>query len=115
MGYFAIAPHFVERESLPGKIGRGAPRHIRSILLARLALASDRHGQGIGEELLLTALRAMVAAARAAGGKVIVVDAIDDAAASFHERYDFTRLPNRDDRLVMKMSTAARAVGEQWP
>lgn len=115
VGYFSIAPHLLDRDALPPKIGRGAPRQIPTILLAKLALSSTHQGQGLGADLLVTAVRTIVTAARSAGGKLIVVDAIDDAAAAFYEHHDFEPLPNRADRLVMKLSSAARAVGEPWP
>jgi GNAT superfamily N-acetyltransferase len=115
VGYFAIRPHVVAREHLPKKIGRGAPREIPAILLAKLALSADQQGQGLGSELLVLALQTMIDAARAAGGKVIVVDAVDDAATAFYLHHDFVSLPNRSDRLVMKISTAAKALGFDWP
>lgn len=114
-GYFAIAPHLVEREELPHKIGRGAPSRIPAVLLAKLALDERLHGQGLGSELLVRALRSIVTAARAAGGKVIVVDAIDEAAAGFYRRHDFQPVGSDPHRLVMKISTAARALNLPWP
>ncbi len=114
-GYFAIAPHVVEREELPRKLGRGAPSKIPAVLLAKLALHERLHGQGLGAELLVCALTSIVAAARAAGGKLIVVDAIDDTAASFYRRHDFQPIGPYPQRLVMKISTAARALGFLWP
>ncbi len=115
VGYFAIAPHVLDRADAPGKVARGAPRQIPSILLAKLALSRDLHGQGLGGELLVRALSTIVEAARLAGGKLVVVDAIDAGAAAFYRHHDFQPLPNRPDRLVMKLSTAARALGGDWP
>jgi predicted N-acetyltransferase YhbS len=115
VGYFSIAPHLLEREAAPKAIGRGGPTQIPAILLAKLALSDDLHGQGLGAELLVCALRTMTNAARSAGGKVIVVDAIDDDAAAFYEHHDFVALPNHAHRLVMKTSTAAKALGIPWP
>jgi GNAT superfamily N-acetyltransferase len=115
VGYFEIAPHLVERETLPAGVATGAPIKIPAILLAKLALSKTLHGQGLGAELLVIAIRRVVVAATTAGGKIIVVDAIDDAAARFYRHHDFLPLPNRADRLVMKISTAAKALGEQWP
>jgi predicted N-acetyltransferase YhbS len=115
VGYFAIAPHVLDRDDAPKKFGRGAPRQIPAILLAKLALSTDLHGQGLGAELLVRALGTIIDAARAAGGKVVVVDAIDEAAAAFYRHHDFEALPDRPDRLVMKLSTAARALGVAWP
>jgi GNAT superfamily N-acetyltransferase len=114
-GYFAIAPHLVEREELPRRIGRGAPDRIPAVLLAKLALHERFHGQGLGAELLVWALTMIVSAARAAGGKLVVVDAINDAAASFYRRHDFQVVTGDPHRLVMKISTAARALGLSWP
>jgi GNAT superfamily N-acetyltransferase len=114
-GYFAIAPHLVEREELPRRIGRGAPGRIPAVLLAKLALHERLHGQGLGAELLVWALATIVTAARAAGGKLIVVDAIDEAAAGFYRRHDFQPMSGDPHRLVIKISTAARALGLSWP
>jgi GNAT superfamily N-acetyltransferase len=115
VGYFAIAPHLLERDAVPARIGRGAPRQIPAILLAKLALDKRAQGSGLGRALLVRALERIVDVAREAGGKLIVVDAIDEAAAAFYEHHDFIRLPGNPHRLVMKMSTAARALGESWP
>ena len=114
-GYFSIAPHLLEREALPRSVARGAPREIPAVLLVKLALSHELHGTGLGAELLVAALREIVRAARVAGGKLVVVDAIDEAAAAFYEHHDFQRVPGQADRLVMKLSSAARALGEPWP
>ncbi len=115
VGYFSIAPHVLDRGGAPKKLGRGAPRQIPAILLAKLALSADLHGQGLGAELLVRALGTIIEAARAAGGKVVVVDAIDEGAAAFYRHHDFEPLPGHPERLVMKLSTAARALGVAWP
>ncbi|MGI8937659.1 MAG: GNAT family N-acetyltransferase [Iamia sp.] len=114
-GYFAIAPHLLDREHAPPKLGRGAARQIPAILLAKLALDRSLHGQALGSELLVFALRTILDAAARAGGRIVVVDAIDDAAASFYVHHDFEPIPNNPRRLVMKLSTAARALGVEWP
>lgn len=114
-GYFAIAPHIIEREEAPRRIGRGAPRQIPAILLAKLALHERLHGQGLGAELLIHALTTIVTAARSAGGRVLIVDAIDDNAANFYRAYDFQPTPNDEHRLILKLSTVARALDLLWP
>jgi len=83
--------------------------------LAKLALDRGRHGQGLGAELLVHALTTIVAAARSAGGRLIVVDAIDESAASFYRAHDFQPSPTDPRQLIMKLSTAARALGLTWP
>jgi GNAT superfamily N-acetyltransferase len=114
-GYFAIAPHLLEREDAPRAVGRGAPQRIPAILLAKLALHERLHGRGLGAELLVHALTTIVAAARSAGGRLVVVDAIDENAASFYRAHDFQPSPADPGRLIMKLSTAARALDLAWP
>jgi GNAT superfamily N-acetyltransferase len=114
-GYFAPAPHLIEREQAPRSVGRGAPRRIPAILLAKLALQKSLQGQGLGSELLVCALTTVVAAARAAGGRIVVVDAIDDDAAAFYRAHDFEPSPTNPYRLVLKLSTVAKALGLAWP
>lgn len=115
VGYFSLAPHIMERADAPKRVGRGGPRQIPAILLAKLALDRSEQGRGLGSELLIRALETAVGAARAAGGKVVVVDAIDEAAARFYERHDFQRTPGNPRRLVQKLSTVASALDQPWP
>jgi GNAT superfamily N-acetyltransferase len=115
VGYFAIAPHLLGRGDAPVRLGRGASEHIPAVLLAKLALDSSVQGRGLGAELLVAAHELLVVAARRVGGRVVVVDAIDDPARSFYERHDFERLPGQPYRLVMKLSSAAKALGVPWP
>lgn len=115
VGYFSIAPHLVERTDLPSRIGRGGPRQVPAVLLAKLALSASVHGEGLGAELLIAALSTILDAARSAGGKLVVVDASDDAAAAFYRHHDFVALPENPGRLIMKLSTVAKALGKPWP
>jgi GNAT superfamily N-acetyltransferase len=115
VGYFALAPHLLERDEAPPGVRRGAPQRIPAILLARLALDKSLQGQGLGAELMIYALTTIVAAARAAGGRLVVVDAVDENAASFYRAHNFKPSPADPRRLIMKLSTAARALGLSWP
>lgn len=72
-------------------------------------------GQALGAALLVHALETIVEAARRAGGRVVLVDVIDDNAYAFYEHHDFQPLPDQPRRLVMKLSTAAKALGMPWP
>lgn len=112
-GYFALAPHAIARDTVPATVGRGSPDPIPGYLIAKLALDQRHQGQGLGSELLIACLAGIISAARTGGGKLIVVDAISDAAADFYRRHDFIDAGHR--RLVMKISTAANALKLPWP
>jgi GNAT superfamily N-acetyltransferase len=92
----------------------GGYSRIPGYLIARLAIDTSLLGQGYGEQLLLDALGKAVAASEIGGGRLIVVDGIDDEAQSFYEHHHFVPIHNHDRRLVMKVSTAAKALGERW-
>jgi GNAT superfamily N-acetyltransferase len=116
VAYFTTAPHVVQRDAMPKKISRGGPATIPCYLLAKLALAAHLHGHPdrYGSVLLADALDWLVEAARAVGGKLIVVDAIDEAAARFYEHHGFgaTPIPHR---LYLKVSAAAASLAKPWP
>jgi GNAT superfamily N-acetyltransferase len=115
VGYFAIVPHTMRRAELPPAVGRGAPNVVPGFLLARLALAERLHGRGHGGELLADALLATLDAIHVGGGRVIVVDAIDDNAHEFYQHFGFGPIAANDDRLVIKASTAATSLDLDWP
>lgn len=116
VAYFALAPHLVRRDDLPRSIARGAPTMIASILLAKLALATHLHRQGLGAALLADALAAALAGVMHVGGRLVVVDAIDSEAERFYERHGFVPMPSTPGgRLVLKVSDAARSLGMEWP
>ena len=111
--YFSLAAHLVVRSELPKRVGRGAPDSIPSVLLARLALDESLTGQGLGGELLWDALSRACAAADIAAARLVVVDAVDTAAAAFYRHHGFLSVPGNDHRLVQKVSDIARALEGQ--
>lgn len=115
VAYFTLAPHLTRRAETPTAIARGAPDAIPSIILARLALHRSLHGTGLGGALLANALEIALEAIRTAGGRLIVVDAIDDTASSFYEHHGFLRVPGNPNRLVMRAGAAARSLTLPWP
>jgi GNAT superfamily N-acetyltransferase len=109
IAYYTIAAHLVERADLPRSIGHGSPDRIPAVLLARLALDKRLHGQGLGGALLADALERIVAATEVVAARFVVVDAIDERAASFYEHHGFRRIPD-SDRLIQKVSDIAAAL-----
>lgn len=111
VAYYALCPTEVDRaaDGVPSSIAGGVSR-IPGYLLARLAVSRDHQGCGLGGQLFLDALEKAVEASEISGGRVIVVDAIDDAACEFYRRYGFVPVRGRPRRLVMKTATAARAL-----
>ena len=73
------------------------------VLLARLALDAREQGQGLGALLLAEALRKAAAGGEAAAARLVVVDAIDEAAARFSAHHGFVAVPEHPLRLYRPM------------
>ena len=110
-GYYAITAHLLDRGSLPLRLGRGDPSEIPAVLLAKLALRKDLHGQGLGAELLADALDRIVGATKVVAARYVVVDAIDDGACDFYAHHGFLQVPAHERRLVRRVSDVAAALG----
>jgi GNAT superfamily N-acetyltransferase len=111
LAYYSIAPTQIARTEIT-RSPAGGYTVIPGYLLARLALDERLHGQGLGSELLADALERIVEAARTGGGRLIVVDAIDDAAHAFYRRHDFVAIAG-SMRLYLKVATAEAALGNR--
>lgn len=96
LGYYTLAGHALHREALSRSQARSLPREVPAILLAKLAVDISLQGQGVGRDLLLEAFERCVSAGDVVAARYVVVDAVDDHAASFYEKYGFKRIPNTD-------------------
>jgi GNAT superfamily N-acetyltransferase len=79
-----------------------------------ISSSSSAPGKGLGTRLLWDALNRSEEASQKVGSVAVIVDAKDDAAARFYERYGFRPLPESPHRLFITMATiaATRAAAE---
>jgi len=100
VGYYGLAPTAIVASVMPRAIRTGQPPSpVPCLLLGQLATDSSYAGQGIGTGLLKHALARCVAGARLIGGRALVVNALDEAAAAFWRRRGF--LASKDDPLIL--------------
>jgi GNAT superfamily N-acetyltransferase len=108
LAYFSIAPTQVLASELTHALA-GGYSIVPAYLLARLALDQGLQGQGLGGELLIDALSRIVDASASGGGRLIVVDAIDEGAIAFYQHHDFIAIGD-SRRLYIKIVTAERII-----
>lgn len=112
VAYYALSAHLLASEDSPRRVARGGPRQLPAVLLAKLALASQWQGDGLGAELLVDALRRIVTAnEKGPAARVVIVDALHVNAAAFYTKYGFTPTPNDPLRLIQKMSDITAVPG----
>ncbi len=111
VAYFAINPSQVNR--LEDGISRTAAKLDRApaFMISKLAVDLSIQGQGAGRDLVLDAIGRIVGVAQLGGGRLIVVDAIDEGAAEFYQKLDFIPVDNTPNRLYMKVETARAVLG----
>lgn len=101
-GYYTLAYGSVEFGAAPSRVTKGLARHpVPVMLLARLAVDRKFAGQGLGKELLRDALLRTLAAADIAGLRAVVVDAKDEAAKGFYEKFHFEPFADHPMRLAL--------------
>lgn len=106
VGYCTLAATALEPGVVPEPVRDRLPRYplVSATLIDRLAVAADRQGQGLGRILLGRALARAREAAATVGSCMVVVDALDEAAARFYAAHALVRLPNTL-RLVLPMAS----------
>jgi GNAT superfamily N-acetyltransferase len=97
LGYYAISSHRVCFDALLDEHAKGLPAlDVPVLLLGRLAVDRNSQGCGLGEHLLMDALRRAEYLSQHVGIRAVEVDAIDEDARRFYLKYGFDAL--HDDR-----------------
>jgi GNAT superfamily N-acetyltransferase len=112
-GYYTLTAYQIDAGELPAQIGRRFPRYpyAPATLLGRLAVDLDYQGQGWGRFQLIDALRRSLLSSYEVAALAVVVDAIDDAAEDFYQRYGFISFPSQPHRLFIPMDTIQELFG----
>lgn len=109
LGYYTLSSFGIDLEDLPEDVARKLPSYpvVPVTLLGRLAVDRRHRGQGIGEFLLMDALRRAVVQSSQIAAAAVVVDAIDDQARRFYQHFGFILFPDHPARLFLPMKTIA--------
>lgn len=106
LGYFTLTLCEAMASNMPAKYAGKYPRHaLPAVRLARLAVSRKEQGKGYGELLLAEAIRRTALIAEQAGLIGLFVDAKNDAARAFYERYGFVPLPDISLQLFLPIET----------
>ena len=111
VGYYTLSATSIEPSSLPPAIAKRLPRYadLPAVLLGRLAVDTRYRGRGFGELLMTDALRRSLAQSDQIAAMAVVVDAKDETARRFYEKYGFRRFADDEHRLFISMSDIARS------
>lgn len=99
-GFYTLSACEIHRQDDEILLKRQSPHSpIGCVLLGRLAVDRAYKGQGLGADLLLHAMQTAKALSQILGIAFVVVDAKDETAQAFYEKYGFRELSNHPKRL----------------
>ncbi len=110
IGFFSLNLCQVKSEALPAAEARKLPRDVAGVRLGRLARSMAYRGQGIGEVLLVAAMEKFMEIHQRGGGVGLFVDAKDQHAKEFYQRYGFIALPSNELQLFLPTRTIQEAL-----
>jgi GNAT superfamily N-acetyltransferase len=107
-GFVAAGPNW----TIGSEIALRLPRYraVPAALIGRLARDERFKGKGLGEGLLVDALRRILDVGGNLAVYAVVVEAKDSASAAFYLKYGFTPFPSRPLRLFLTTDCVKEAV-----
>jgi len=119
-GYYTLSAYGIRSDDLPPEELKKLhlPRYnvLGATLLGRLAVDLTFQGKGMGEVLLLDAMKKALDGSRTiAASTGLVVEAKNDNAVRFYRKYGFfAPFPDTPRKLFMQMETIARLIGRYF-
>jgi ribosomal protein S18 acetylase RimI-like enzyme len=113
-GYYTIAAASIPFVDLPPEEAKGLPRYptLPAVRIGRLAVDEKFQGRGLGGALLANATRRTLQAPPAV--YALIVDAKNDQAVAFYQRYLFRPLVGQPRTLFLPLVTAEKAFNQQF-
>jgi len=106
LGYYTISPGAIAFARSPTTLTKRLGRYeVPVFRLGRLAVSLAAQGRGLGGDLLLAAGARALAVAAEVGGVALAIDAKDERAAAWYERFGALRLLDDPLKLVLPLDT----------
>lgn len=111
LGYYSISPGAIEFARVPARLTRKLGRYeVPVFRLGRLAVSLPVQGRGLGAGLLLAAGIRALSVANRIGGVALAIDAKDERAAGWYQRFGAIRLLDDPLKLILALGTITDAV-----
>jgi ribosomal protein S18 acetylase RimI-like enzyme len=105
-GYYSLSAASFQKDELPPALAKRLPHYpVPAAVLGRLAIDRAQQGRGLGEMLLLDAIRRVVRASTTIAVYALIVDAKNERAQAFYERYGFRAFASQPGRLFLPLET----------
>ncbi|WP_293258221.1 MULTISPECIES: GNAT family N-acetyltransferase [unclassified Microcoleus] len=107
LGYYTLSSYTVNVAALEEKLAKRLPPYpaLPATLLGRLAVDNNQKGRGFGELLLIDALKKSLDASQQVASLAVIVDALNEKAASFYKKYGFIAFNEEPMKLYLPMKS----------
>lgn len=107
-GYYTLSNGSTPLDAVPQELRKHLPKSYQNLpttLLGRLAVDKRYGGQGLGESLLMDAMkRSLDISSSQIGSMAVIVDPLHKAAEGFYAKYGFIHLPE-SGKMFLPMKT----------
>lgn len=109
-GYYTLSATAIELMALPETIRKKLPScpYLPATLIGRLAVDGAYKRRGLGELILIDAMKRAYRTSLEVASFTVVVDAINNSAEKFYKKYGFLDLSVANHRLFLPMSIVAK-------
>ena len=109
LAYFTISTGSVKFDAIPDHAQKRLPKYpIPTVHIGRLAVDVAAQGKGLGETLLVEAIRKAATASSSIGVYAIDVFALNDQAKRFYLKYGFVAMLDQPLHLFLSIQTARK-------
>ena len=110
LGCYPLPAARISTENLPAELSKKLPCYpqLPVTLLGRLAVVQIQKGEGLGQFLLMDALRRILSTDAEIAAMAVVVEAKDDEAEAFYRHFDFRALQKQPRRILLPVKIVAR-------
>jgi GNAT superfamily N-acetyltransferase len=110
-GFYSISPGAIEFARVPQRLTKALGRYeVPVFRMGRLAVDRAAQGRGLGGDLLLAAGARALAVAAEVGGVALAIDAKDERAARWYQRFGAQPLLDDPFKLILPLATVAEAI-----
>lgn len=105
-GYYTLSATAIELLALPENVRKKLPSYpcLPATLIGRLAIDETYRRRGLGELILIDAMKRAYRTSSEVASFAVVVDAINQSAKEFYKKYGFLDLSISRNRLFLPMS-----------
>jgi GNAT superfamily N-acetyltransferase len=112
VGYVSLCNTVIPLEAAPPSLAKTKHKELPAQKIARLAVASEYQGRGLGRFLLLYALSVCLGISRDIGSCAVLVDAKDLNGVEFYTKYGFTAFDDKPLSLFMPMKEIEQSLAD---